>query len=49
MYGQSKLKALVTDIAMQRIKTAEAADVGDTMVHHRYVNNNYFGHALFSH
>ena len=26
MYGQSKLKALVTNIAMQRIKTVEAAD-----------------------
>ena len=26
MYGQSKLKALVTNIAMQRIRTVEAAD-----------------------
>ena len=29
MYGQPKLKALVTNIAMQRIKTVEAADVSD--------------------
>ena len=29
MYGQSKLKALVTNIVMQRIKTVEAADVSD--------------------
>ena len=27
MYGQSKLKALVTNISMQRIKTVEAADM----------------------
>ena len=27
MYGESKLKALVTNIAMQRIKTVEAADM----------------------
>ena len=27
LYGQSKLKALVTNIAMQRIKAAEAADM----------------------
>ena len=31
MYGQSKLKALVTNIAMQRIKTVEAADVSDML------------------
>ena len=29
VYGQSKLKALVTNIAMQRIKAVEAADVSD--------------------
>ena len=29
MYGQSKLKALVMNIAMQRIRTVEAADVSD--------------------
>ena len=27
IYGQSKLKALVTNIAMQRIKAVEAADM----------------------
>ena len=31
IYGQSKLKALVTNIAMQRIKTVEAADVSDML------------------
>ena len=31
MYGQSKLKALVTNIAMQQIKTVEAADVSDML------------------
>ena len=31
MYGQSKLKALVTNIVMQRIKTIEAADVSDML------------------
>ena len=31
MYGQSKLKASVTNIAMQRIKTVEAADVSDML------------------
>ena len=31
MYRQSKLKALVTNIAMQRIKTVEAADVSDML------------------
>ena len=31
MYGQSKLKALVTNIAMQRIKTVEAADRSDML------------------
>ena len=31
MYGQSKLKALVTNIAMQRIKTVEAADMSNML------------------
>ena len=31
MYRQSKLKALVTNIAMQRIKTVKAADVSDML------------------
>ena len=31
MYGQSKLKALVTNIAMQQIKTVEATDVSDML------------------
>ena len=31
MYGQSKLKALVTNIAMQRIKAIEAADMSDML------------------
>ena len=31
MYGQSKLKALVTNIVMQRIKTVEAADMSDML------------------
>ena len=31
MYGQSKLKALVTNIVMQRIKTVEAADVSNML------------------
>ena len=31
IYGQSKLKALVTNIAMQRIKAVEAADVSDML------------------
>ena len=31
MYGQSKLKALVRNIVMQRIKTVEAADVSDML------------------
>ena len=31
MYRQSKLKALVTNIAMQRIKTVEAADMSDML------------------
>ena len=31
LYGQSKLKALVTNIAMQRIKAVEAADMSDIL------------------
>ena len=31
MYRQSKLKALVTNIAMQQIKKVEAADVSDML------------------
>ena len=31
MYGQSKLKALVTNIAMQRIKAVEATDMSDML------------------
>ena len=31
LYGQSKLKALVTNIVMQRIKTVEAADVSNML------------------
>ena len=31
MYGQSKLKALVMNIAMQRIRTIEAADVSNML------------------
>ena len=31
LYGQSKLKALVTTIAMQRIKAVEAADMSDIL------------------
>ena len=31
LYRQSKLKALVTNIAMQRIKAAEAADMSDIL------------------
>ena len=31
MYGQSKLKALVTNIAMQQIKAVEATDVSDML------------------
>ena len=31
MYGQSKLKALVTNIAMQRIRRVKAADVSDML------------------
>ena len=31
LYGQSKLKALVTNIAMQRIKAVEAADMNNML------------------
>ena len=31
MYGQSKLKALVMNIAMQRIRTVEATDMSDML------------------
>ena len=31
LYGQSKLKALVTNIAMQRIKAVEAADTNNML------------------
>ena len=31
MYGQSKLKALVTNIVMQRIRRVEAADMSDML------------------
>ena len=31
MYGQSKLKAFVTNIVIQRIKTVEVADVSDML------------------
>ena len=31
MYGQSKLKALVTNIAMQQIKAVEATDMSDML------------------
>ena len=31
LYGQSKLKALVMNIAMQRIKAVEAADMSDIL------------------
>ena len=31
MYGQSKLKALVMNVAMQRIRTVEAADISDML------------------
>ena len=31
MYGQSMLKAVVTNIAMQRIRRVEAADMSDML------------------
>ena len=55
MYGQSKLKALVTNIAMQQIKAVEATDMSDMLYTCKtqwYIMgvliNNYFRHALFS-
>ena len=33
LYGKSKLKALVTNIAMQRIKAVEAADMNGILLH----------------
>ena len=55
LYRQSKLKALVMNIAMQRLKAVEATDMNGmfctckyTMVHHGYVNNHYLRHALLS-
>ena len=35
MYGQSKLKALVMNIAMQRIRTVEAPEVSNMLSHVR--------------
>ena len=37
LYGQSKLKALVTNLAMQRIKAVEAADMGDMLCTQWYI------------
>ena len=37
LYGQSKLKALVTNIAMQRIEAVEAADMGDMLCTQWYI------------
>ena len=37
LYGQSKLKALVTNIAMQRIKAVEAADMNDMLCTQWYI------------
>ena len=37
LYGQSKLKALVTNIAMQRIKAVEAADMSDMLCIQWYI------------
>ena len=55
LYGQSKLKALVTNIAMQRIRAVEAADMNGTLCTCMtqwyiigYVNNYYLRHALLS-
>ena len=36
VYGQSKLKALVANIAMQRIKAVEAADMSNMLAHVRH-------------
>ena len=37
LYRQSKLKALVTNIAMQRIKAVEAADMSDMLCTQWYI------------
>ena len=37
LYGQSKLKALVTNIAMQRIRAVEAADMNDMLCTQWYI------------
>ena len=37
LYGQSKLKALVTNIDMQRIKAVEAADMSDMLCMQWYI------------
>ena len=37
LYGQSKLNALVTNIAMQRIKTVEAVDMSDMLCTQWYI------------
>ena len=37
LYGQCKLKALVTNIAMQRIKAVEAADMSDMLCTQWYI------------
>ena len=54
LYRQSKFKALVMNIAMQRIKVVEAADMSDMLCTCKtqwYImgtvrDNNYFRHAL---
>ena len=53
MYRQSKLKVLVTNIAMQCIKGVEATDMSDILCTCKthgtswVCYNNYFRHALF--
>ena len=37
LYGQSKLKALVTNVAMQRIKAVKAADMSDMLCTQWYI------------
>ena len=50
MYRQSKLKALVTNIAMQCIRGVEGTDASDMLCtcKTQWYNNNYFRHALYS-
>ena len=36
IYGQSKLKSLVTNIAMQRIRAVKAADMSNMFAHVRH-------------